>query len=381
MSMQQMQLAIPTRRSKLTFVCDPLLGIERVSADAFLQSGESDSAYGEGYSSYTMSATTSVFNFRYENGRRYHGYAEGQYLLPNDDVEMDRLDLQHHAFRLTLEGKLYRAPIPNDVQHVLDVGCGTGIWAIEFSDEHPSAHVIGIDLSPIQPKQVPPNCDFLIDDCTQEWVFHNPFDFIHTRAMVAAIKDWDRLFRQAYTHLKLGGYIECQELTFPLRCMDPGVTAENSSLMRWSALFCEAAERTGLDAGGPRHLAPKLQQAGFANVTLKTYKWPVGTWAKGAKLKLLGRYVYEDFLDALPSLSLGLFTRVLKWSREEVEILLAECRQESRRRDRHFYADCLIWYAQKPPDATNRISGNNHVQDEELLEPDVEADVTPPPRN
>lgn len=254
---------------------------------------------------------------------------------------MDRLDLQHHAFRLTLDGKLYRAPIAKDVQRVLDVGTGTGIWAIEFADEHPSAHVIGTDLSPIQPEQVPPNCEFLIDDCTQDWIFHNPFDFIHTRAMVAAIRNWDRLFEQAYANLKPGGYIECQELTFPIKCMDSDMTAENSALVRWSDLFFEAAGKAGLDATGPRHLAPKLQAAGFVNVHVKTYKWPLGKWAKGAKFKLLGRYVYQDLWDALPSLSLGLFTRVLGWSRDEVEVFLAECRQEGKRKDRHFYAD---WY-------------------------------------
>ena len=55
-------------------------------------------------------------------------------------------DLQHHAFRLTLDGALYRAPIPKDIQNVLDVGTGTGIWAIEFAEEHPSAKVLGVDL-------------------------------------------------------------------------------------------------------------------------------------------------------------------------------------------------------------------------------------------
>jgi hypothetical protein len=35
-----------------------------------------------------MSATSSVYNFRYENGRRYHAYAEGQYLVPNDEVRV-----------------------------------------------------------------------------------------------------------------------------------------------------------------------------------------------------------------------------------------------------------------------------------------------------
>lgn len=159
--------------------------------------------------------------------------------------------------------------------------------------------------------------------------------------MVAAIKNWDYLFEQAYTNLKPGGYIECQELVFPINCMTPGVTAANSPLMRWSELFFEAADKIGLDATGPRHLASKLQRAGFVDINLKMHKWPLGKWAKGAKFKLLGRYVFEDLWDALPSLSLGLFTRVLNWSRDEVEVFLAECRQESKRKDRHYYGD---WY-------------------------------------
>jgi SAM-dependent methyltransferase len=256
---------------------------------------------------------------------------------------MDRLDLQHHAFRLTLDGKLYRAPISSQVLDVLDVGCGTGIWSIEFADEHPSARVIGTDLSPIQPQQVPPNCEFLIDDCEQEWIFHNRFDYIHTRAMVAAVKNWSRFFEQAYANLKPGGYLECQELVFPIRCMDPGVTTENSPLLRWSSLFIEAAVKIGLDATGPRHFAPKLRDAGFVDVNLKTYKWPVGKWAKGAKFKLLGRFVYEDLLDWLPSSSLRLFTTVLQWSREEVEVFLSECRAEAKRKDRHYYGEAYVY--------------------------------------
>ncbi|CAO2658560.1 Nn.00g062830.m01.CDS01 [Neocucurbitaria sp. VM-36] len=337
-----------------------------------IDSDERDSAYGDNQSSYTMSATSSVFNFRYENGRRYHAYAEGKYPVPNDEAEADRLDLQHHAFRLTLDGRLYRAPIPEDVQRVLDVGCGTGIWAIEFADEHPSAHVLGTDLSPIQPHQVPPNCEFLIDDCEQDWIFHNQFDFIHTRAMVAAVKDWNRFFEQAYANLKSGCYLECQEIAFPIKCMDPGITAENSVLMRWSNLFLEAAAKMGLDGTGPRHFTPQLRDAGFVNVNMKTYKWPVGKWAKGAKFKLLGRFVYEDLMDWLPSSSLGLFTRVLLWTREEVEVFLAECRTEAKRKDRHYYAEVLFWYARKPEDSSSSGYSHEATQDEEILESDEE---------
>jgi hypothetical protein len=40
-------------------------------------------------------------------------------------------DLQHHLWLLMLKEKLYLAPV-NIPQRVLDVGTGTGIWAIEF---------------------------------------------------------------------------------------------------------------------------------------------------------------------------------------------------------------------------------------------------------
>lgn len=109
----------------------------------------------------TTSLSSTAFNYTYENGRRYHSFREGKYVLPNDDREQDRLDMIHHVWNIMHKGSLSLAPIRRDEPiNVLDLGAGTGIWTIDFADEYPNATVIGTDLSPIQPTWVPPNVRF-----------------------------------------------------------------------------------------------------------------------------------------------------------------------------------------------------------------------------
>ncbi|RSM09692.1 hypothetical protein CEP52_003960 [Fusarium oligoseptatum] len=118
-----------------------------------------------------------------------------EYNLPNDELEAEGLDLRHHLFLLTFDDSLGLVP-PNkaksEVKRVLDLGTGTGIWAMDFGDEHPEAHVAGVDLSPIQPTFVPPNVEFFIDDIDEEWNHSAPCDYI-------------------YDNLNPGGYVELQE--------------------------------------------------------------------------------------------------------------------------------------------------------------------------
>lgn len=60
------------------------------------------------------------------------------------------MDLEHHIFLLLLDGELHLAPVKTP-QRILDLGTGTGIWAIDVADKYPEASVIGTDLSPVQP--------------------------------------------------------------------------------------------------------------------------------------------------------------------------------------------------------------------------------------
>jgi tRNA G46 methylase TrmB len=67
--------------------------------------------------------------------------------MPNDEQEQERLDMQHHIYRMALDDKLFLAPVAKEkLLDVLDVGCGTGMWCIDVADENPQAQVLGIDL-------------------------------------------------------------------------------------------------------------------------------------------------------------------------------------------------------------------------------------------
>lgn len=161
---------------------------------------ESDAGYESDRASFaSTSLSSSVTDYLFEHGRRYHRFREGRYNFPNDEAEQDREDMKHACVKMLCQNKLAFAPIDQvNLHNALDIGTGTGIWAIEFGDLFPSANVMGIDLSPIQPDWVPANVHFVVDDAESEWIYPpDHFDYIHTRHTVMAIKDWPKLYRRA----------------------------------------------------------------------------------------------------------------------------------------------------------------------------------------
>ncbi|KAK4032089.1 S-adenosyl-L-methionine-dependent methyltransferase [Parachaetomium inaequale] len=308
---------------------------------------DADSAYGSlAGSSRTGSITSSITNYVYENGRRYHAYRSGQYVLPNDDAEQERLDLQHHIWRLLLQGTLHTAPlkIPQPGERpppgssgdfrVLDLGCGTGIWAIDMADEFPRASVFGVDLSPIQPEWVPGNCRFHVDDYEDEWTYREDekFDYIHGRALSGTVADWPNFYRQVRQNLKPGGWCEMQEY-------DAWIFSDDDSFERapWTKEWVEKLDGASTMFGKQINVARKHKQwmidAGFEDVVEKVIRIPIGPWAKDPALKELGRFEQMHMQMSVASHTPALFTRVWSYSEQQVQLLIEGVKREFRSKD------------------------------------------------
>lgn len=242
------------------------------------------------------------------------------YYYPNDPPESVRLDYQSCVLDFAFDGKLHLAPLHNP-RTILDIGTGTGAWAIQMGDTYPSAVIEATDLSPIQPTNVPENVQFIIDDAEEEdWaVAENYYDYIHTRVMMGCFEDFKGIIRKGFKHTKPGGWMESLECANPPYC-DDGTMPLDWPFKEWSETMQEAAG----NAGRPLTYADKLKkwytEAGFVDVREKIIKIPINSWPRDKRLKTLGKYWAENMLAGLQGFSLALFSRVFGWSKPEIEV-------------------------------------------------------------
>ncbi|OTB03948.1 hypothetical protein M426DRAFT_59510 [Hypoxylon sp. CI-4A] len=331
---------------------DNIEAVEQVGARAIVADNLSvtDAGYeSDSGTSASTSVSSSIWDFSFENGRRYHKFREGRYNFPNDDIEQEREDMKHAMVKMLCQ-HLHFAPIGDNPQEILDVGTGTGIWVIEMGDAYPSANVLGIDLSPIQPQWVPPNVRFLVDDVESQWLHpKNHFDYIHSRHTIMAIKDWDKLLKTSHEHLKPGGWIELQEIHhFPMSSNN-SLTQDHPVSQYWKYVD-EGLETLGVNFrfSDEGRIAALMRQCGYVNVTEKVFHIPIGTWPKNKTLKSVGLYWKTILVDGIQAIALGPMTRGLHWRREEVETFLVSVRKGYNDNSLLLYMPLVCVYGQKP---------------------------------
>ncbi|KAG0134853.1 S-adenosyl-L-methionine-dependent methyltransferase [Tuber indicum] len=269
------------------------------------------------------------------------------YYAPNDENQNNQLDIFHHIYLLLLGGDLYIAPIERP-KRILDVGTGTGIWAMDIADKFPDAEVDWIDLSPIQPEWVPPNVHFEIDDAESPWTYpEGHFDFIHIRCLFGAISDWPALLEQCYKYLAPGGWVEVVEMKLPYDC-DDETLARDSHLYKWCEYTLEAGKESGRRFDITGEVYGWLGRAGFTDLRERNMKVPIGPWSKDPKEKEVGKYNLLNLLEGMDGFTTALLTRHLGWKPIEVQAFYGGIRREATDPRIHSYFRQYYWAGQKP---------------------------------
>ncbi|KAG8827580.1 hypothetical protein FRC17_007792 [Serendipita sp. 399] len=150
------------------------------------------------------------------DGRIFNAQSE-LYMMPSDNGEFQRLDKQHYAFVLALGGLYPCRDVVESIlgpsnrgepRSILDLGSGSGIWAIEMARNYPNAAVVALDLAPstVDPEAVPPNCRFEIDDINLGLThYHGQFDVIHARCIGSGLANYGEMMLDVEACLKPGG--------------------------------------------------------------------------------------------------------------------------------------------------------------------------------
>lgn len=193
---------------------------------------------------------------------------------PNSPSEQVRLN--HQAGLITnVTGLLPSLLEDLDFTTILDVGSGTGQWALDLAWARQDAKVVGIDSSSnmityaqtrVRGSSVK-NLSFEMVDIFQSVLpfAEGTFDLIHLRFGVGWVKgyaNWLLLLKRLFVLLKPGGYVVITE--------GEGIYTNSLALGRLHEIFCEALHTTGYSLSpSPRfmgvvaQLGHLLHQAGF----------------------------------------------------------------------------------------------------------------------
>ncbi|KAF5380899.1 hypothetical protein D9615_004003 [Tricholomella constricta] len=252
--------------------------------------------------------------FRTVHGRSLNTL-NSRYMLPADRDEVKRSELHHRLLQFVFEGRNYIGPVKEALQfgqqrRILDLGTGGGFWAIDMADNFPRAEVIGIDLAPIQPRTVPPNCTFELCDLDQ-WSIPYPdnhFDFIHARSIHTGIRDYPRFLEEINRLLRPGGLVLLIEPSLvPIADGKPATEYPNGTgLHGWFTLwetYRACLKTQGIDTTVPQRLVELLAATdAFEKITVQDGNIPVGFWPSDPHSLTVGQLQWMDYELFLPAL-------------------------------------------------------------------------------
>jgi ubiquinone/menaquinone biosynthesis C-methylase UbiE len=206
----------------------------------------------------------------------------------NED-ELKRLMTQDRMLTAAMGGVLPEQPDPGVFRRVLDVGCGSGQWAIEAAQAYPHMSVIGVDISlrmveyaraQAEAAGVSDRVEFQVMDALLILSFPSGFfGLVNMRLGGSFMRTWDwpKLLQEFWRVTKPGGVV---------RLTEPEMVHKTSSpaLKRfWEMLTCAMYKSGHLFAPEPTgtysFVAGLLKQHGCKQVQTKEHpvRYQAGT--------------------------------------------------------------------------------------------------------
>jgi ubiquinone/menaquinone biosynthesis C-methylase UbiE len=197
--------------------------------------------------------------------------------FPNDALEAGRLEMQHGLLKLALR-RIFFAPVSNP-RHILDIGCGTGQWALETLQQFPCARMTALDIDPVlfkhflkkHPHSYSRELDrlhFLLADATKPLPFADgTFDFAHTGIPDTFLseEDWPHLIREMARVTRTEGWVE---ILASGQLFTEQTSEVCNTLREAEVRLCQAINIA--PTGGPG-LLRYLTEAGITNYQLKNH--------------------------------------------------------------------------------------------------------------
>ncbi|KAJ7882150.1 S-adenosyl-L-methionine-dependent methyltransferase [Mycena leptocephala] len=199
--------------------------------------------------------------------------------------ETRRLDALHTAFTRYFSGKLSLAPIDDtQPQKILDLGGGSGAWAIHAATHFPEAEVLSVDISPLPERKIPRNLSFKLADLAKELdVDKESFDIVHARFVMLHIPNGEDAVKRAADLVKPGGFliIDDVDLASMLHTGGPAVR-------RGASMMIEAFKSRKADGEIGRKLGSIISATGyFPDVQVRKIAVPLsGAGATAAENEL-----------------------------------------------------------------------------------------------
>jgi ubiquinone/menaquinone biosynthesis C-methylase UbiE len=141
---------------------------------------------------------------------------------PEDGLEITRLMEQDQFVTKGMGGVFPEGDVPDNILHILDVGCGAGGWALEVAYRYPDCEVVGLDVS--KPLLAYARAQAVVQHRTNALFVHGnvlneldfadgEFDLVNIRFATAVLfrEAWIPVLQKLFRVIRPGGIIRVTE--------------------------------------------------------------------------------------------------------------------------------------------------------------------------